>query len=242
MTQQTKQSEIALQNARRVLEEVFQRSHANHETHLQPNEYFEVFVSELILRNRSLCRKLLLQGRLRGGGDGGIDSLYVFVDDDWVDEENKSEIINRDTVSQIDIYLVQAKNSEKWDADAIHRLNPFARDLLDPGKTLPTSNETYNRCVLRICETFRAIYVAKSPHSPTINLRFYYASKGGDVHPNFYHWREDFRRTVGELANGYTCHFEFLGASELVELSRKPFPRDYCLHVEGEPLTSLGQQ
>ena len=237
-----KQSTTALQNSRRVLKEIFQTSHAKHESHLNQNAFFEIFASELILRDRSLNRKQLRQGLLGGGGDGGVDTSYIFVDDDLVSEYSIEEIIKRETVRQIDIYLIQAKNSKSWDSNAIHKLNPFARDLLDPRTPLPKNLHPYNRDVIRVIETFRTLYDAFLTHSPTINLRFYYASKGGDPHPDFEHWRDDYCRSVGVLGNGYKCQFKFLGASDLEELSQQPEPREYCLVVEGEPMRTWDQK
>ncbi len=224
------------------MEAVFESSHAKYESHLKPNEYFEIFVSELILRNRSLSRNQLLKGRLGGGGDGGVDSFYIFVDDDVVTESNRLEIINRNSIRLIELFLIQAKHSKSWDSNAIHKLNPFARDLLDPGRALPNNNQTYSCPVLRACNTFREIYDSHSAHSPTVNLRFYYASKGRDISAEFRHLRKDFCRFVGGLANGYKCHFEVLGAAALVDLSRIPFPRDYCLQTDGAPLQTWDEK
>lgn len=237
-----KQTMTALQNSRRVLNEVFELSHAKHESHLRPDEYFEIFVSELILRNRSLGREKYAKGRLGGGGDGGIDSIHIFVDDFWVDEKNVPDILSRDSISQIDLYLIQAKNSKKWEADVVHRLTAPARDLLDTKRPLPKGNQTYNRKLLRSFRTFRDVIEAFTTQNPTINVRFFYCSRGGDLHPDLRHHSDELCDYAGKLGNGYKCHFTFLGASCLEELSRQPVPSEYCLVLEGEPVKTWDQK
>lgn len=237
-----KQTMTALQNSRRVLHEVFELSHAKHESHLKPNEYFEIFVSELILRNRSLDRDMYSKGRLGGGGDGGIDSIHIFADDFWVDEKNVSDILSRESVRQIDLYLIQAKNSKKWEADVVHRFTASARDLLDTNRPLPKGNQTYSRKLLRSFRTFRDVIKAFATKSPTINVKFFYCSRGGELHPDLRHHSDELCDYAGKLGNGYKCYFTFLGASCLEALSRQPVPSEYCLALEGEPIKIWDQK
>ncbi|MGJ3232391.1 MAG: hypothetical protein ACFE0P_11395 [Oceanicaulis sp.] len=70
---------------------------------------FEILVADLVLQNKALGYDDLTNGIVDGGGDGAIDSIYVFVDGTLIDpsmvdtaslKNEKSELLpDRWTVS-----------------------------------------------------------------------------------------------------------------------------------------------
>ena len=46
---------------------------------LPESEYFEIFSAEQVLKDDDLSYDELESGIIDGGGDGGIDSIYLFV-------------------------------------------------------------------------------------------------------------------------------------------------------------------
>ena len=63
-----------------------QKKTAVHST-LDDDAYFSFFCVEQVLKNFDLSYEEVLGGVTGGGGDGGIDGFYIFVDGELLDED-----------------------------------------------------------------------------------------------------------------------------------------------------------
>lgn len=84
---------------------------------LTSSEIFGLFTNEQILKDYDLDDNELMDGIIDGGDDGGIDSIYIFLngqlcDDGMSDEEN---IVNfKTTNTNIQLYIIQTKETENF--------------------------------------------------------------------------------------------------------------------------------
>jgi hypothetical protein len=71
--------------------------------------FFTVFVSEQILKNQDLGYDELLDGIVDGGGDGGIDAVFTFVNSNLVQADFDSAMYRKEPL--IELVIVQAKQT-----------------------------------------------------------------------------------------------------------------------------------
>lgn len=152
------------------------------------------------------------------GGDGGIDSIFTFVNSELVQRD--TELIDGKRNSVIDVFIIQSKNTNGFGETPIEKCVSSANDLFDFGKSTEDLRTVYNADLLRNREVFREQYLHLASKFPILKFHYFYASKGTEVHPNV-------ERKVPNLAEVLRKHFDkaelnftFLPAGKLIDLSR----------------------
>lgn len=77
-----------MSNDRIILDQVLEQQRYSIASTLAPEKYFEVFASEQILKDFDLSYDELVTGIISGSGDGGIDSFYVFINGELLQEDS----------------------------------------------------------------------------------------------------------------------------------------------------------
>ena len=81
-------------------------------------------------------------GIVGGGGDGGIDGFYVFINGELLQEDTDISDIRKNI--QIDVFLLQAKTSAGFSEGAMDRFANGTDDLFDLSKPLASLKAVYN--------------------------------------------------------------------------------------------------
>lgn len=239
-----RRSNIAAENDRTVLEMIFEESKRADRpskvkyTDEERNEYFEVFATKHVLKDYKISESQIQKGHVGGSNDAGLDGIHVFADGDWVDDSNVSEVVSRTNKSQIDLVLIQTKNSTSMGANAIQNLHSFATELLDPQKDIQSAKRTIDPRVISICTTFRKIYASPSERKPKVNIKFYYVTKAETAHPDVCHTCDLWCEHVEMLIPESECKCRLVVAEELLRLSRIPIRNDCSLSVTQDHVLS----
>ena len=206
-------------NQQIILSTLLEQQKASLDSSLKEEDYFHLFVTEQVLKNFELSYDELQEGIVDNGGDGGIDSIYTFVN---------SELIQRDTDpidgkrnSIIDVYIIQSKNTNGFGETPIEKCVSSANDLFDFTKNVDSLRTIYNSDLLTNREVFRKQYLHLASKFPILKFHYFYASKGVEVHNNVKRKIENLRDIINKHFDKAEVNFEFLTAGALIELSRK---------------------
>ena len=222
-----------------TLEQIISRMHADRFPDMKPERFFEHFVAEQILKERDLTDDQLLAGNVGGPYDGGIDAIHLFVNGDRIDDTNVERYKSMKEGVKIDLHLIQAKDKNRMEAVVVNTFSVMADDLLKPNTELHNLVGQYNSGVLQAFEWFWDIYGAiRITAAPEINVIFSYATKAGGPSKPMRRKAEQLRKKVERLISGCNCRFEFLGATELLDLSRAKLPQHFELIAAGQPLSA----
>lgn len=219
-----------------ILETLLEQQKATLEQTLSIDDYFHLFVTDQVLKNFELSYDEVEEGIVDNGGDGGIDSIYTFVN---------SELIQRDTVlvegkrnSIIDVYIIQSKNTNGFSESAIDKCIASANDIFDLSKKIETLKTVYNNDLLINVEVFRNQYLHLASKFPILKFHYFYATKGTEVHPNV-------SRKVANLEDRIKTHFDkaevkfkFLTANDLIELSRREQIKAKGIELSDNPIST----
>ena len=162
----------------KALETHFELFRSDRYPSLPQSEAFERFSVAQILKDEDLSGDEIESGILGGGDDGGIDSMYFFVNRTLVEDETD---IPEEAISER-LVIVQAKYENGFGENAILKMEAFARDLLDYSRNV--NNMTYlNPHVRDAIRLFRGGYdkILGKTHSMAVD--FAYVSKS-DQPPN----------------------------------------------------------
>ena len=122
-------------NARTLLLRIFEAWRADSLPGYSEGEAFEIFASELVLRPYGLVLDEVKAGIVGGGQDGAIDSVYVFFDENLIDEDSevvdpasKPSDFSQDRL--LELWIIQAKKTPAFAETTLDQLENSIRRLL----------------------------------------------------------------------------------------------------------------
>jgi hypothetical protein len=198
------------------------------------SEFFELFASSEILKDHELSWDEIEQGSVGGGGDGGIDAVYVFVNGTLICEDTDLGAFKKDPV--IDLFVVQAKRARGFSEDALTRFRSASEDLLDLTKDMNALRPVYNDRLLERFTVFRDVYKTLASRLPGLRIHIHYATMGAEVHDNVRRQGERLKRVVEKLYSNADCSVTYSGASELLSMARKRPRTTFELTIKEGPI------
>ncbi len=203
------------------------------------SEYFQLFVSEQALKDHDLSYDEISQGIVDGGGDGGIDGIFLFVSGSLMAEPADAAEFKRGV--PVELVFIQAKASSGFSEAAIDKFLSSTRDLLDLNSDLETLAAVYRADLLGKIADFRETYISLTSKFPKFSIRYYYASLGTEVHPNVERKVVPLNALVESLFSPVDFGFEFLTASKILELARTSPSTAHQLRLAESPIATGDQ-
>lgn len=144
---------------------------------------FEIFSSDLVLRPYGLGSEEIRAGIVGGGQDGGIDSIYVFFDDNLIEED--SDIVDSSSKPSefpqdrlLEIWIIQTKTTPAFSETALDELENSIRRLLDLSLHIDLLKPLYNESVITKIGLFRTAWDKLLTRHPHISVNVVYATPG----------------------------------------------------------------
>lgn len=117
-----------------ILDQILEQQRAERASHLAAPKYFELFVGEQLLKHYDLSYDEIEPGLVDGGGDGGIDGFFVFVNGELVREDTDLSGLKKDVV--IETIIFQAKTETSFREKSLDGIAATLRDLFDLSQPL----------------------------------------------------------------------------------------------------------
>ncbi len=225
-------------NDRIILDKILEQKHAELAPTLLPSKYFELFSAGEIVKDYDLSYEELDSGIVGDGGDGGVDAIYLFANGELVQDDTDLTALKRSVA--IELYVIQSKTSASFTETSIDKLKAFTEDLLDLSKDVDSLTSVYNEDVIATIRRFRASYEVLAARFPALSVKYRYASKGDQVHPNVQRKADQLKDVVRQLFSSAHVDFQFLGASQLLELARRAPRATFSLKLAENPISSSG--
>jgi len=220
-----------------VLNKVLEQTKAKDAPGLPEDVYFEYFVFEQILKNYDLSYDDLNAGNTDGSHDGGIDGVFIFVNGFLVDEQIDKENIPREP--KIDLFIIQATTSAGFTEASVDAINSTSQNLFNLSKKTTEFNNLYNDQIIEKFSLFRDTYLRLASHYPKLSIQLYFASKGdtNTINLQLSNRRDSLVSLVEGFFHGADIKATFIGAKELLDLSRKEKLYTLNLKLTENPLT-----
>jgi len=221
-----------------ILDKTLEQQRTERAPHLTADKYFQLFTAEQLLKHFDLSYEEIESGNVDGGGDGGIDGFFVFVNGELVREDTDLSGLKKDVV--IEVIIFQSKTEASFREKALDTLNQTLRDLFDLSKPFSTLAAVYNKELLAAAELFRDAVTVLATRFPTHRFSVFYASKGTEVHPNVQRKADLLRDLVQGQFPGSSCKVNFLTAADLLVMARQTPRLSYQLDVTDAPINTKG--
>jgi hypothetical protein len=225
-------------NDRILLDKILDQKGQEQSPALSRDRYFTLFSANQVLKDFDLSYDEIESGIVDGGGDGGIDSIYIFVNGELLQED--ADFSRRRKKVDIELVIIQSKTAEGFSEAAMDKFHAATEDLLDLSKSLDAVATVYNEAVRQIIQRFRDAYGTLASSLPQLKISYYYVSRGDDVHPNVARKVDRLEKMVRGLFSAVSFRFSFVGASELMGLLRRQPTTTHSLTVSDTPISSRG--
>ena len=223
-----------------LIDQIIEQEHKNHTDYKTEDSFFEFYSSSQLLRNYGLSYDEVENGLCGKSLDGGADSIYLFVNGDLINEDSKIED-NYKRNAIIELVITQSKNEKSFGEDVILKLAKLSKNLLDLDFEAENFKNRYNDTVISKFQLFKDTYLQLITKKPKLQIKYFYASKGVDVHPNVQAQIDELKLDVSEILTESQVTFDTIGATELLEIYRKKENEVFSLKLAETPLSSQGK-
>ena len=179
----------------------------------QDTNVFEYYCLEHYLRDWILSDEELKSGLIGGGGDGGIDAMYFFVDDELVTDTTHE----KESAQSTTLLLFQVKEGDGFSPEAIRKLKDFIDDLLNIGKIETHYHQVYRPALLALVRLFKARYqLLMGSGLPDCEIQFFYVTKKDvDANEACKTREQELKSEVLKLFSKTKYSFNFVNATKL---------------------------
>lgn len=227
-----------MSNDKIILDQILEAKRTALKPSASPVEFFEIFAAEQALKDFDLSYEEIEAGILGGGGDGGIDGLYVFVNGELVQDDTDFSVFKKSV--EIELIMTQAKTSAGFSEAAMDKFIAVSEDLLDLSKPIQGFASVYCAELRDGMELFRRTHTALVARFPAIKFTYAYATKGAVVDPKVARKAGLLRTKVQGFFSAASVDVKFLGAPELLALARQLPKTTYTLNLAETPISSTG--
>lgn len=228
-----------MSNDRIILDEVLEQQRAARAPSLSASSYFELFVTEQVLKDYDLSDEELESGLVGDGGDGGIDSIYVIVNGELVRDDFDATHIKREPV--LELIVVQCKLGPGFAETPVERFLTVSDDILDLAKPVNDLKAVYNPALLDAIERFRDTFKLLATKFPSFRVTYYYACRGEKPDLAVVRKADKLKQAVLARFGSAAVSVSFLGASELLALARTSAKTTFTLALAENPVSSAGE-
>jgi AIPR protein len=219
-----------------ILEQIIKERCAESGDTISIPEYFEIYSASEILKDFDLSYDDIKYGIVGDGGDGGIDSIFTFLNGELLKED--TQINTQQKKNEIILILIQSKTSLSFKEDAVVKFKETAEDLFNLANDTNDYNKRYNQDLIDKVNIFRSSYSRLAKTFPKLEIRYYYATQGTTPHHNVEGKVSKLQDSILRLFSGCEFLFKFIGAKQLLEMTRDVPSTSRVLEVSESPIST----
>lgn len=224
-------------NDRIIIESILEKRKSDSAPDMSPSNFFEYFCASEILKDKDLSNEELDTGIIGSSNDGGIDGMFIFLNDDIVQEDTNLEDLFRKRANKVDIYIIQTKKTDGFSEETVNKFASSFHDIFDLSKIPNSLLKVYNTDLIRLMSLFQSVYKGVIQTLPEISFSFYYATLGNEVHPNVERKVDQLKKAVYSHFDNARFSFDFIGARDLLQLVRRKPASTFELEFTENPIS-----
>ena len=210
-----------LTNSQILIKECVAQSFRDSDEYDDEASFFEYFSSSQILKDYDLSDDEIENGIVGSSGDGGCDSIYIFLNKNLVLPDQIGSII-ASKESKVEMVIIQSKRETSFTESAIQKWKDVSNNLLSLSNSLSDFTTRYNDDVRESFGFFRDLYTKLLTSRVKLEFKYIYVSYAGELHPNVKQQAEELRNLVCQLFPNAKVNIEFVGAAELYDKYNTP--------------------
>ena len=196
-------------------------------------EVFEFLACEQILKDFDLTKDEILSGSVDGKDDGGIDSIFIFVNGNLLTDINDFRWPK--CSCEISVFIITCKHHDTFAQEPLNNEYATVSEIFDLSKSDDDLKASYNEDVLMMRRLFSAAYIKTASYLDKLSFNFVYASRGDTemIGENIYSRSEQIKDKMRSLFSNCVPNYFFLGSTEILLLYRKKPKYELNLYHNG---------
>lgn len=214
---------------------------------LAKDDAFELYATHLVTQAQGVPTEAVKKSIVGEKDDGGIDSLLILLNKtEFVDSSSvrlttrKSSMDGLHKGVPLDIVVVQAKNTTKWDSEVMPKLRDVLQLMMDEKTSIQKLREfPLNEDVVEAAQTLRRIQRKLVPLTPDVTFRVHYVcfAKNKDITTYRVTKRRLLERWLKEkLPQRTKVTVEYVGAERMNALDAENADFDVPLQFAKQPV------
>jgi hypothetical protein len=128
---------------------------------------------ELYFKSLNIHENILIDCIVDGGGDCGIDAFCIFSEGVLITED-EDEADDNDKINSLELYLIQVKDKETFELNALKSIHNFLSKFLDLENSVSEANDPLQKQI----KLYRSLY-SRLSHSPErLSVKIVYITRG----------------------------------------------------------------
>ena len=145
---------------------------------LTSDDFFELFVSDLVTRDFGLDWDDIEFGVVDGENDGQVDAVYILVDGMLIREKKEFDPKVTRRNANVRVIVHQSKNSASFPENSFAKMRTTVCDLFNLDNKLAQLKKAYNSALVAQVDLFWTIYLGMQGKNPIVQFDIVFASKG----------------------------------------------------------------
>lgn len=185
------------------------------------DEAFEYLAFEQVTKDFDLATDEVMSGAIDGRQDGGIDGFFIFVNGHLL-QDLESFMWPR-TGSELRLQLITAKHHDTFRQATLDALIATLTEILDFAIDDANLTGAYSEALLQMRSNLKYAYRKLSPRLSSFSVSVFYASRGdtSKIGEEVKSRSTQITNLIRDCFGSCKVDFNFLGATELVELHRR---------------------
>ncbi|MDX8552331.1 AIPR family protein [Tenacibaculum sp. 1B UA] len=229
-----------MSNNKIILEGCIKAFKDTNEIELSESETFEVFSLTQIHKDRNITYENIISAIVDGGNDGGIDSLMVFMDEEFVENIDDLENFNFSNKTEAKFILTQCKKENSFKEKAIDKLITTIPVLLDLEKNETELLSRFNSDLVTQALLLIEVWKKTAINGGKISLDYIYTCNAQEITIN-----NVFKQKVDQLIDitknclsSQSVTFSSYSCTELLEFYQKQKSNRLSIEFKDRPLST----
>lgn len=229
-----------MSNNKIILEGCIKAFKESNEINLSESETFEVFSLTQIHKDRNITYENIISAIVDGGNDGGIDSLMVFIDEEFVENIDDLENFSFSNKTEAKFIITQCKKENSFKEGPIDKLITTIPTLLDLEKNETALLSRFNSDLVSQALLLIEVWKKTAISGGNISIDYVYTCNAAEVIVNdvFNQKVEQLIELTKDCTSSKNVTFSKYSCTELLTFYQKQKSNRLSIEFKDRPLST----
>lgn len=229
-----------MSNNKIILEGCIKVFKETNELDLAQSEIFELFALSQIHKDRNITFENIENSIVDGGNDGGIDSLMVFIDEEYVENIDDLENFNFTNKTKSKFIISQCKKENSFKEGPLDKLITTIPILFDLEKTPTALLSRFNADLVNQTLLLTEVWQKTAIGGGSISVNYIYTANASEIEINdvFKQKVQQLKEITEKSLSTKEISFTNYSSKELLELYQKQKSNRLSIEFKDRPLST----
>lgn len=224
-----------------ILNGILKDFKSTNELSIPDSDILELFVANQITKKYELSFEEISESIVDGGLDGGIDSLFVLVDEKLILENESADEITMNANTSLELNIIQTKSDNNFKETALDKLIASIPILMDLDISEEGLLTRFNPSITEKIQIFRKLWLQAVRKHSEIIINYYYTCKANQIEYNsaFNSKVNQLKHITSDKVSGAKVEFIPISSKELIDLHSKSIISSLEIKFKESPISVI---